>query len=79
MYINEPWIIDKSLLEYPVSAEPEKEDDNIRVYVPLDLNREAIVRRLYRVIGQYGEANEDNEAEFSVDVGMILYQLEIYD
>ena len=45
----------------------------------MDLNRDAILRRLDRVIYQYGEANEDNEMEFGTDVEMILSQLEIYD
>lgn len=40
MFINEPWLIDKTLLGYPMDrAQPDKEDDNIRVYIPLDINR----------------------------------------
>lgn len=31
------------------------------------------------MIVQYGEATEENEIEFSIDVGMIISQLEIYD
>lgn len=79
LYINEPWLIDKSLLEYPIHIGPEEEDDNVRVYVPFELNKEAILRRLDRVIAHYGEANENNEMDFSVDVGMILSQVEVYD
>ena len=79
LYVNEPWLIDKSLLEYPMRFEPEEEDDNVRVYVPLDLNKEAILRRLDRVIAHYGETNENNGMDFSVDVGMILSQVEVYD
>ena len=45
----------------------------------MDLNRDAILRRLDRVIAQYGEAAEENEMEFSIDVGMVISQLEIYD
>ena len=77
--INEPWIVDKSLLEYPHHIEPEEQEDNVRVYVPLDLNKKAILRRIDRVIVQYGEATEENEMEFSIDINMILSQLEIYD
>lgn len=77
--INEPWLIDKSLLEYPPRREPDEKEDNVRIYIPMDLNREAILRRLDRVIAQYGEATEENEMDFSVDVGMIISQLEIYD
>jgi len=77
--INEPWLIDKSLLEYPPCREPDEKEDNVRIYIPMDLNREAILRRLDRVIAHYGEANEANEMEFSVDVGSIISQIEIYD
>ena len=77
--INEPWLIDKSLLEYPPRREPDEKEDNVRIYVPMDLNRVAILRRLDRVIAHYGEATEENEMEFSVDVGMIVSQVEIYD
>ena len=45
----------------------------------MDLNQRAILRRLDRVIEQYGEATEENEMEFGMDVGMIISQLEIYD
>lgn len=79
LYINEPWLVDKTLLELPMHPEPEEENDNIRVYVPLDLNKEAILRRLDRLIVQYGEANEYNESEFSVDVDRLVSQVEIYD
>lgn len=77
--INEPWLIDKSLLNNPPHREPDKKEDNVRIYIPMDLNRDAILRRLDRVIAQYGEATEENEMEFSIDVGMVISQLEIYD
>ena len=77
--INEPWLIDKSLLEYPPRREPDEKEDNVRIYIPMDLNRDAILRRLDRVIAHYGEATEENEMEFGVDVGMIISQVEIYD
>ena len=79
LYINEPWIADKSLLEYPPQREPENKDDNIRICVPMDLNNDAILRRLNRVISNYGEANEANESEFQIDVSMIIAQIVIYD
>ena len=34
MFINEPWLIDKTLLESCEEENPDKEKDNIRVYVP---------------------------------------------
>lgn len=40
----------------------------------MDMNRAAILRRLDRVIAHYGEVTEENEMEFSVDVGMIASQ-----
>lgn len=64
---------------YPRHREPDEKEDNIRIYVPMDLNKDAILRRLDNIIGLYGEAREDNEIEFSIDVGMIISQLEIYD
>ena len=79
MYINEPWLIDDTLLDYPVSKEPESQPDNIRVYVPLDLNRDAILRRLHNVIYRYGGAGEYNEMIYSVEVSQIISQIEIYD
>ena len=79
LYINEPWLIDKSLLEYQLHREPDEKEGNIRIYLPMDLNKDAILRRLDYIIVVYGEAREDNESNFSIDVGMIISQLEIYD
>ena len=39
----------------------------MRIYIPLDLNKDAIIRRL------------GNESEFRVDVNLLIYQIEIYD
>lgn len=33
--INEPWLIDKSLLEYPPRREPDEKEDNVHIYVPI--------------------------------------------
>ena len=79
MYINEPWLIDNTLLGISMNKEPESQPDNIRVYIPLDLNREAILRRLHNVIYRYGGANEKNEIEYSIEVEQIVSQIEIYD
>lgn len=80
-YINEPWLLDKTLNEGNVKEAPEPEDekDNIRIYIPMDLNRKSILRRLDGVIAHYGEANEGNEFDFKTDVDMVLSQMEIYD
>ena len=80
LFVNEPWLVDRSYEWIEKwSVEPEMENDNIRVYVPLDINAEAIMRRLRCVIDHYGEANEDNESSFSYDVDQLISQIEIYD
>ena len=79
-FVNEPWLVDSSYdLMERWSADPEGESDNVRIYVPVDLNATAILRRLRRVIGHYGDANETNESDFSADVRRLVYQLEIYN
>ena len=79
LFINEPWLIDSTLFGYEYRVEPDENEDNVRVYIPLDLNKEAILRRLDGVIDRYGEANEDNEFDFRSDVDMLIAQIEIYD
>jgi len=79
LFVNEPWLVDKSLNGERADGEPEKKNDNVRIYVPIDLNKEAILRRLNRIINQYEEANEENEFEFREDVDMLISQIEIYD
>lgn len=84
LYINEPWLIDKSIYFETIKQQqekiaPESEEDNIRIYLPMDLNKNAILRRLRNVIYQYGEATEENESGFSVDVDKLISQIEIYD
>lgn len=82
LYINKPWLIDKSLSQYseePLPIEPDNAKDNIRIYIPMDLNKETILRRLDYVINHYGEATERNEMNFSSDVQSIISQIEIYD
>jgi hypothetical protein len=80
LYVNEPWLIDDSNYELSWGKkEPENADDNIRIYVPLDINKQAILRRLERIIARYREANEENESAFSFDVAMLISQVEIYD
>jgi ABC-type lipoprotein release transport system permease subunit len=38
-FINEPWLADQELYDYgPRKREPEQQEDNIRTYVPVDLN-----------------------------------------
>ena len=81
MFINEPWLIDRTIFETAtsLSPEPEQEEDNIRVYIPLDINREAIFRRLHEIVYRYEEANEANEFNFESEVEQLVSQIEIYD
>lgn len=84
LYVNEPWIIDRTREPEDVEdlakfKQPEPEADNVRVYVPLDLNRRSILRRLADVIERNEPASEQNEFDFSWDVQLVLSQLTIYD
>ena len=82
LYINEPALIDPSIVEEDAWKDrrlPDNQLDNIRVYIPLDLNKEAILRRLDHIIDHYQEANERNESDFSFDVERLIAQVEIYD
>ena len=80
MFINEPWLTDPSHdWQDTWGNEPEDEEDNIRVYIPMDLNAEAILRRIRFMTDHYGEANEENESNFSSDMRRVLSQIEIYD
>ncbi len=80
LFVNEPWLIDEPNCELlRRNKEPENADDNIRVYIPLDINKQAILRRLDQIIARYGEANEENESDFSCGVAKLISQVEIYD
>lgn len=48
-------------------------------YISVPVRRLWRLRRLDYISVVYEEAREDNETDFSVDVGMIISQLEIYD
>ena len=73
LYINEPDLADASINYFGcLNQEEESQADHIRVYVPLDLSADAILRRLRFLIFRYKEANEQNEFDFSVDVGRLV-------
>ena len=79
-YINEPWLVDDSLFQYGKwEKEPEPTNDNVRIYVPIDLNREAILRRLRQICIRHGDVYWRNESDFSCDVARLICQIEIYD
>lgn len=81
LFFNEKELADPSRLdvEETISQDPDTEEDNVRIYIPLDLNQKAILRRLDDIISRYVTASEKNEMRFSVDVYRLLSQLEIYD
>ena len=54
-------------------------DDNVRVYVPLDLNATQILNRLQQIYQIMERPDDTNELEFSYQVSKIISQLEIYD
>ena len=53
--------------------------DHIRVYVPLDISREAILRRIQCIYNRLGSPSWENESDFISEIGGIISQLEIYD
>lgn len=85
LFINEPWLLDPTRLETETRKDveelraPEACEDNVRIYLPMDLNAKAILRRLDDVITRFGIATERNEFDFAQAVDQIIWQLEIYD
>lgn len=77
LYINEPWLVDIMLDEDTVMPVKPEAEDNIRIYIPMDLNADSILRRLDYVIFRYGESTEANEFKFYNDVRLIITQLGI--
>lgn len=54
-------------------------DDNVRIYVPIDLNGDYIINRLCYLFDSLGEPSYKNEMSLSTEVGKLVSQLEIYD
>lgn len=54
-------------------------NDNVRVYVPMDLNSDNIMRQLYALYDALGSPDDSNECRFSNCVSKLISQLEIYD
>ena len=85
LFINEPWLLDPTRLETETRKDveelraPEACEDNVRIYLPMDLNAKAILRRLDDVITRFGIATDRNEFDFAQAVDQIIWQLEIYD
>ena len=90
LYINELDLADS--VPYETNIEMEKAltgkckeeggvlpDDNVRIYVPIDINADAIMRRLHLLFVTMDYPTEDNESAYSFVVRRIISQLEIYD
>ena len=90
LYINELDLADS--VPYETNIEMEKAltgkckeeggvlpDDNVRIYVPIDINADAIMRRLHLLFVTMDYPTEDNESAYSFAVRRIISQLEIYD
>lgn len=54
-------------------------DDNVRIYVPMDLNTDIIMWQLYSLRSTLGYSTEKNESAYCSGVGKVISQLEIYD
>ena len=51
LFVNEPWLIDiNSCWREFQSVEPDAAPDNVRVYLPLDINADAVLARLRTVV-----------------------------
>ena len=90
LYINELDLADS--VPYETNIEMEKAltgkckeeggvlpDDNVRIYVPIDINADAIMRRLHLLFVTMDYPTEDNESAYSFAVRRIISQLEIHD
>lgn len=54
-------------------------DDNVRIYIPLDLNSDKILCRLQQIYRTLGSPDDMNEINFWHEGRKIVEQLEIYD
>ncbi len=79
LYINETGIADESTYDLLKGKKDMDEEDNVRIYIPLDLNQSAILRRLNETGYRMEEPTEANECSYSSEVSKIISQLEIYD
>ncbi len=78
LYVNEPELVDKTIVDTRLQDDT-KHLDNVRIYVPLDINRETILRRIRNVYDWYGSPSWKNESEYLSEISGIISQLEIYD
>ena len=54
-------------------------EDNVRIYVPMDLNEDYIMYRLHILETSLGDPDQSNESWYLSGVQQLIDQLEIYD
>lgn len=90
LYVNELSLIGnvpyetKRDMERAVTGKKKSEggilpDDNVRIYVPMDLNADSIMWRLYSLYDVLGYPTESNESAYCAGVRRVIDQLEICD
>ena len=83
MIVDRDYIVEEERLvdvSYGVLKEYEEPgEDIIRIYVPLNISKSDILRRLEYVIYRNGAASERNESNYWSDVLPLIDQIEIYD
>lgn len=80
LFINEPQLADRTVLELHEIPESEiQSKDNVRIYIPLDLNQKAILRRLRTIYRRYGSPTEANESALEKEIGTLVSQIKLYD
>lgn len=78
LYVNEPKLADRTIVDTALQDDTLYQD-NVRVHIPLDINREAILRRITDIYKHYGSPSWKNESYYNSEIGCIISQLEIYD
>lgn len=78
LYVNEPELADRTIVD-SVLHDDTVYQDHIRVYIPLDISREAILRRIQCIYNRLGSPSWENESDFISEMGGVISQLEIYD
>ena len=78
LYVDEQWMVDESIVPF-LEDEMPADKDNIRIYFPVNINRNAILRRLDHAIFCHGKVTDKNEYAYSINISQIIAQFEIYD
>lgn len=54
-------------------------EDNVRIYVPIDISQEMILSKLSSLFCELGEVTWRNEMDYSVQVSTLITLLQLYD